>query len=223
MLAQPRSLALAVAAALALALPAVPVTAQTVAAVRSNVDADGNLVFRPRSLDELMTTEEREATGIARLTPEQRQALAAWAARRSAAAVALALDARTADGRHVVPSEPRPALVAARDEAPATAAASPVASAAPVETGSVSATRPRRVIPWSFDLSEVRAGGWYVRLGNGSLWEVAPPDRPTAAAWEEGQPIVLRRIGAPTGDFDTSLENAETHQRAAARFAGQSW
>jgi hypothetical protein len=121
----------------------------------------------------------------------------------------------------MVPSEPRPALVAARDEAPA--AASPQASAAPVETGVVSATRPRRVIPWSFDLSEVRAGGWYVRLGNGSLWEVAPPDRPTAAAWEEGQPIVLRRIGAPTGDFDTSLENAETHQRAAARFAGQSW
>lgn len=222
MFAQPRSLALAFAAALVLALPAVPVAAQTVAAVRSNVDADGNLVFRPRSLDELMTTEEREATGIARLTPEQRQALAAWAARRSAAAVALALNARAADGHHVVPSEPRPALVAARDEAPA-ASPSPGAHAAPVETVVVSATRPRRVIPWSFDLSEVRAGGWYVRLGNGSLWEVAPPDRPTAAAWEEGQPIVLRRIGAPTGDFDTSLENAETHQRAAARFAGQSW
>jgi hypothetical protein len=91
------------------------------------------------------------------------------------------------------------------------------------DSETVPAARPRRVIPWAFQLGEVRAGGWFVQLGNGSLWEIAPEDRPTAAAWESGQPIVLHPIGAPTGDFGTALINAETHQTAAARFAGQTW
>jgi hypothetical protein len=67
-----------------------------------------------------------------------------------------------------------------------------------------------------------------VVLEDGSRWEIAPDDRPIAAAWTRDASIVISVIGAPTGYYDTRLTNvapdldrqsAERH--AAARFAGR--
>jgi hypothetical protein len=87
---------------------------------------------------------------------------------------------------------------------------------------------PGGVPPTSFSLAQVVDGGQYVVLEDGSRWEIAPDDRPIAAAWTRDASIVISVIGAPTGDYDTRLTNvapdldrqsAERH--AAARFAGR--
>jgi hypothetical protein len=81
----------------------------------------------------------------------------------------------------------------------------------------------------------VREGGRFVDLSDGTSWEVAPADRPVAAAWEEGQPVTVGRIGAPTAGaadsptdgFEHSLTNAEAYRNGqamrtvAVRFAGR--
>jgi hypothetical protein len=76
-------------------------------------------------------------------------------------------------------------------------------------------------IPASFYVDEVVDRGSYIRLEDGTLWEVALGDRPATATWQPNESIVVRIIGAPTGDYEYELVNADNRLRAAARFAGR--
>jgi hypothetical protein len=141
----------------------------------------GTRTYTPRSIEQQMTPEERQATGIMRLTPSQRRALAAWTARRTAAA---------SPSAGYEPS----------------GAADPYLASAPA---------------YAFGLREVREGGRFLVLGDGALWEVAPEDRPTAAAWAAGAVVTLDPIDAPTGDWGTAIREARSARSVAARFAGR--
>jgi hypothetical protein len=79
----------------------------------------------------------------------------------------------------------------------------------------------RPVIPASFHIDTVLDGGRFVYLEDSTRWEVAPADQPTAAAWQRDESVVVRRIPAPTGEFEFQLQNAEQNQSVAARFAGR--
>jgi hypothetical protein len=76
-------------------------------------------------------------------------------------------------------------------------------------------------IPDSYYVDEVVDRGSYIRLEDGTLWEIALGDRPATATWQPNESIVVRTIGAPTGDYEYELVNADNRLKAAARFAGR--
>lgn len=187
-------------------------------------------VFRPLPIDQLMTAEERRETGIQRLSPAERQALAAWVARHTAAALAadedgsrLAAMTRSATAVTLVSTRETPAVRAS--------GATPVRAVTPAAPADTSAMTVRvSLVPaasaYAWSVAGVRDGGRWVDLSDGTTWEVAPSDRPFASAWAPGQTVTVRTIGAPTGDFDRGLVNPEAEPNlpdtrvVAARFAG---
>jgi len=161
----------------------------------------GTRTYTPRSIEQQMTPEERQATGIMRLTPSQRRALAAWTARRIAAA-----SAATRDSLERAPATQSTPATSPSSGYEASGATEPYLSSAPAHT---------------FGLREVREGGRFIVLGDGALWEVAPEDRPTASAWAAGALVTLDPIDAPTGDWDTAIREPRSARSVAARFAGR--
>jgi hypothetical protein len=185
-----------IAAAAALVLPGA-LRAQAV----DSTQLAGTRTYTPRSIEQQMTPEERQATGVMRLTPSQRRALAAWTARRIAAASAASAAARDS-----------------LERAPAAPASSPSAGYEPSGAADASlSSAPAH----TYGLREIREGGRFVVLGDGALWEVAPEDRPTASAWTAGAVVTLDPIDAPTGDWSTAIREARSARSVAARFAGR--
>ncbi|HEU4699343.1 MAG TPA: hypothetical protein VFS40_09190 [Gemmatimonadales bacterium] len=215
---------------LALATLSSLLTLTALAALPGRAAAQEARVFRPLPIDQLMSAGERQETGVLRLSPAERQALAAWVARHTAAALAadegaqrMVKLARASTTVHLVavpaalpPAAPARAAVPARGVRGA-----PDSTRGPLIVSAVPAAS---VFAWS--VVGVRDGGRYVDLSDGTTWEVAPSDRPFASAWLTGQTVTVGTIGAPTGDFDRSLVNPEsepnlpTTRVVAARFAG---
>ena len=117
----------------------------------------------------------------------------------------------------------RPAV--ATTSAAGNRAVSPDANAS--DGDEASAQQPRAVgwtvfstTPLGSRLAEVQEDGGYVRLADGTLWEIYLPDRTAADTWETGDFITVSRAAAATGDFDHMLVNAPANTRAYARFAG---
>jgi hypothetical protein len=152
-------------------------------------------------LDRLMTGAEREAAGLRELSAAQRQALEEWLARYTAAVSGAA---------RVM--EPRPSGMAQRR--------------AMAEPGFAM----RRSAAWACYLpvgAPMRAstdGGSTVTLADGTRWQIALPDQPSADVWQRGDFIIIERTSVATSDqggtYDYELVNAESRWRAAARFAG---
>jgi hypothetical protein len=68
----------------------------------------------------------------------------------------------------------------------------------------------------------VDAGGRWVTLEDGSVWEVEISDRATAASWLPEDFVSIRHISAPRGDYEHLLTRVgDLEQRAAVRLAGR--
>ena len=72
-------------------------------------------------------------------------------------------------------------------------------------------------LPVGFRVTAVEDGGSVVVLEDGSVWDVALPDRPAAAAWQDGDFVVLRPLPAPSGSYNVALINNRSNWSASAR------
>ena len=76
--------------------------------------------------------------------------------------------------------------------------------------------------PLGLYVRAVDAGGRWITLEDGSVWEVEFSDRATAASWQTGDFVGVRPISAPRGDYEHLLSRAgDLEQRAAVRLAGR--
>jgi hypothetical protein len=76
------------------------------------------------------------------------------------------------------------------------------------------------VLPYGLYVKEVREGGSYVILEDGSVWEIRLPQRPVASSWRAGDFVQLKTIAAPVGEFEILLTHGD-YDRAEARLAGR--
>ena len=76
------------------------------------------------------------------------------------------------------------------------------------------------VLPYGQYVHEVRDGGSYVILEDGSVWEIRLPQRPFASSWRPGDFVVLKTIAAPVQNFEILLTHAE-NDKAEARLVGR--
>jgi hypothetical protein len=75
-------------------------------------------------------------------------------------------------------------------------------------------------LPYGLYVKEVRDGGSYVILEDGSVWEIRLPQRPVASSWRAGDFVQLKTIAAPVGQFEILLTHGD-YDRAEARLAGR--
>jgi hypothetical protein len=69
-------------------------------------------------------------------------------------------------------------------------------------------------------LVRVMGDGTHVVLGDGTIWEIFLPDRPSVNTWRRGDLLVVRPSGVTQGDFDYSLIDGRTRRAVAARLVG---
>ena len=104
-------------------------------------------------------------------------------------------------------------------------------SAAPIAAQEPFASAPSCLSDWSCSpsrpplglyVSAVDAGGRYLTLEDGSVWEIEISDRATTASWQPADFVGIRSIAAPRGDYEHQLTRVgDLEQRAAARLAGR--
>jgi hypothetical protein len=86
------------------------------------------------------------------------------------------------------------------------------------------APRDRQWVPLIFppgaQVVDTPQDGTYVRLADGTLWEVYLPDRTTTVTWHTGDYVTVSRAGAAMGEYDHQLVDAPARTRAFARFVG---
>jgi hypothetical protein len=75
-------------------------------------------------------------------------------------------------------------------------------------------------LPLGLTVREVTAGGSFVTLEDGSVWEIRMPQRPVAASWQPGTFVQLKTIHAPVDRFEILLAHGDS-DRAEARLAGR--
>lgn len=66
----------------------------------------------------------------------------------------------------------------------------------------------------------VLGDGGHVVLGDGTIWEIFLPDRPSVDTWRRGDLLVVRVRAAAQGDYDYSLIDGRTRVEVAARLVG---
>ena len=184
--------------------------------------AQSPLMLVPLRMDQVMSADQFTRAGLSRLTPEQRLHLDSWLTRYTAEL----RQAMEQSGNTIAGAGP----VSARPAVATTSAARKDALAADGDASSdeaASAQQPRAVgwtvfstTPLGSRLVEVPEDGGYVRLADGTLWEIYVADRTATDTWETGDYITVSRAAAAVGDFDHTLVNAPSNTRAHARFAG---
>jgi hypothetical protein len=192
----------------------------------TDASAQSSLVLTPLRMDQVMTPAQLEHAGLGRLTREQRLVLDAWLTRYSA-------ELRRAG------SDPTPAAsIVASGPGDDGAGTSPN-GASEDQAGAVAelnaAPRGRRAVaqlcrdrlelvpitaPLGARLVEAEDDRGYLRLADGTLWEIALPDRPVTDAWRGRDYVVVSRAPASVGEYDHVLVNANARTQAFARFAG---
>ena len=75
-------------------------------------------------------------------------------------------------------------------------------------------------LPYGLYVSEVIEDGRYVKLEDGSVWEIRLPQRPVASSWQPGDFVQLKTIAAPVDRFEILLTHGD-YDRAEARLAGR--
>jgi hypothetical protein len=182
-------------------------------AVTAQGTSDTLAAAGPPRLERLMSPRELRETGVSRLNVRQRAAFDAWLARYTATVATVATMSR-----QTAPARP------------------PVASPAGMPAGEA-APRPLRPLRLPLEVAVVRgvqrgvrvrqvaSDGSAVTLENGTRWEVYMPDRPSSAAWQVGDVVVVREqpapIAAPTGTYDFTLINGDTGRAVSARIGGR--
>ena len=169
--------------------PRTPTASAAPAVVTATAMADAPVV----RLDVVMSADEQRRAGVSRLAPAERAVLERWLSHYTAA-VAQGARLGVSGGETVAP------LVVAPAQA-------------------VAGTGARRpwVVPPGARLSALERGGDFVRLEDGSRWQVNLPDRPRVAAWRTGQWITIRRVPSVSDGYDLELRNGTEGTRALAR------
>ena len=175
------------------------------------------------SIEQLMSVPDRRATGMAKLTPAERDALARWVARQRELAATAAAGIPVRKAPPALAMEPPAAEPAPGAPASPPMALPPVAPAdslvvlaerrmaMPAVVQVVQRIRPGRHVRYVFD------DGRTVLLDDGSIWEIGHEHRTTADGWQRGDFVTIERIAAPTGDYVFRLVHAESRNGAAAR------
>jgi hypothetical protein len=76
------------------------------------------------------------------------------------------------------------------------------------------------VLPYGLYVSEVIDDGSYVKLEDGSVWEIRLPQRPVASSWQAGDFVQLKTIAAPVDRFEILLTHGD-YDKAEARLVGR--
>lgn len=159
-------------------------------------------------LDRVMSAQEREASGVARLDASERAALEAWLARYTAT-VSAAVQGMHQGGVPVSAPRSAPALPRAQ-ELPRTQEPAPRPSFDTLHPRTIAGAR----------LFRSTGGGTFVMLEDGTMWEIYLPHRPETATWQQGDFIRVRHDNSPVGDYEHQLVSAPGSSRVSARFAG---
>ena len=144
-------------------------------------------------LDVVMSADEQRRAGLSRLTVAERAALERWLSHYTAA----------------VAQGARLGLSGGESAAPLVVA--------PMQAVAGTGARRPLVVPPGARLEALERGGDFVRLDDGSRWQVNLPDRPRVAAWRSGQWISVRRVSGGIDGFDIELRNGSEGTRALAR------
>ena len=164
------------------------------------------LYFVPIRASEVMSPADQKRTGVDRLTPEQRVALDVWLTRYSAELRANAFrQPQQAAARTIAESNGE--AVATEPE--------------PSQRGARSRTlfwTPLSTVPPAARLDSTPDDGSFVRLADGTLWEVYPPDRTFTDEWNAGDYITVTIASTAVGDFDHVLVDTNANTRAHVRF-----
>lgn len=162
--------------------------------------AQAPLALVPLRMEQVMSPSRRLEAGLDRLTREQRLVLDAWLTRYTAelrnGEDGSAAHATTLQASNEPPRAPQ--RQRQRGVRPSTPVTAPVGA---------------RLVASPDD-------GGFVRLADGTLWEISLPDRPTAEAWRVRDYLAVAPAPAAVGEYDHILINAHARTRAFARFAG---
>ena len=166
------------------------------------------LVFAPVRASDVMSAADRQRTGVEHLTPEQRFALDAWLTRYSA------------EIRGSAPPQPQQAtgrtvFASSADDASAT---EPEDEAIQPRGRRYRDWTPLSTVPPAARLVSAPDDGSFVRLADGTLWEVYPPDRTSTDEWHPGDYVTVSLASTAVGDFDHVLVDTNANTRAHARF-----
>ena len=164
------------------------------------------LVFVPIRASEVMSAADRQRIGVDGLTPEQRFALDAWLTRYSAEVRANAFRQPAAA------AGPSVAASSTEESAPTESAT------APEQFRRHGGWSPLSTVPPAARLVSTPDDGSFVRLADGTLWEVYVPDRTFTDEWQEGDYITVSLASTALGDFDHVLVDTKANTRAHVRF-----
>jgi hypothetical protein len=186
------------------------VVTAVVCAAPNMVAQQDKLVFVPVRASEVMSAADRHSIGVDRLTPEQLFALDVWLTKYSAE---LRASASPPPQRGIA----RTIFASADDDR------SPAASdAEPAQRGGRRyrdrVWTPLLTVPPASRLAATPEDGGFVRLADGTLWEVYPPDRTSTDAWHAGDYITVSLASTAMGDFDHVLVDTNANTRAHVRF-----
>jgi hypothetical protein len=165
------------------------------------------LMFVPIRASEVMSQADQQRIGVDRLTAEQRFALDVWLTRYSAELRANAFrQPRTGGARTVAASS--------------TEETSPTESAEPTQFGRRGpwGWTPLSTVPPAARLVSTPDDGSFVRLADGTLWEVYVPDRTYTDEWQAGDYVTVSLASTAIGDFDHVLVDTNANTRAHVRF-----
>ena len=168
------------------------------------------LVFAPVRASDVMSAADRQRTGVKRLTPEQRFALDAWLTRYSA------------EIRGNAPPQPQQAI----GRTVFASSADDASAAEPDDEAIQQRGRgyrdqvwtPLITVPPAARLVSTPDDGSFVRLADGTLWEVYLPDRTSTDEWHAGDYITVSLASTAVGDFDHVLVDTNANTRAHVRF-----
>ena len=189
-----------------LAAAAVSCSASALLAQEQQPDKD-KLYFVPIRASVVMSAADQQRIGVDRLTPEQRFALDAWLTRYSAELRANAFRQ---------PAQAAPHIIAESDGEVATESAPESAQRGP-RARTVFWT-PLSTVPPAARLESTPDDGSFVRLADGTLWEVYPPDRTFTDEWNAGDYVTVTIASTAQGDFDHVLVDTNANTRAHVRF-----
>jgi len=164
------------------------------------------LIFVPIRATQVMSAADQQRIGIDRLTPEQRFALDAWLTRYSAEVRANAFRQPAAA------AGPSVAASSTEESAPTESAT------APEQFRRHGGWSPLSTVPPAARLVSTPDDGSFVRLADGTLWEVYVPDRTFTDEWQEGDYITVSLASTAQGEFDHVLVDTNANTRAHVRF-----
>jgi hypothetical protein len=180
--------------------------AWSASALRAQEKEQDKLYFVPIRASEVMSPADQKRIGVDRLTPEQRVALDVWLTRYSAELRANAFrQPQQATGRTIAASNGEVATEPAESS----------------QRGTRARTRfwtPLGTVPPAARLESTPDDGSFVRLADGTLWEVYPPDRTFTDEWNAGDYITVTLAPTAQGDFDHVLVDTKANTRAHVRF-----